>query len=156
MLWYRRIVNFDSRQQVQMIEQVKTFTTDSGTALRARLDDYTKRLKAWFGRPWDLQRVGKLVALLGALGALGFILWRLVGQGWQRWRQWRRPAEYDPVRRAAGRWLGRVRANPAAREVVADLQRLRYGRKESWPEPRAVFKRARQVGRARTPSAPRR
>ena len=30
-LWYRRIVNFDSRQQVEMMEQVKTFTTGSSS-----------------------------------------------------------------------------------------------------------------------------
>ncbi len=31
--------------------------------------------------------------------------------------------------------------------VIHDLQRLRYGRRETWPEPRAVFRRARQARR---------
>lgn len=143
-LWYRRIVNFDSRQQVQMIEQVKSFTTDSGNVLRARLDEFSKRVREWLARPWDWKRIGKLVVGLGLAGAALWALARAGRHGWQRWSRWRRPSEYDPVRRAAGQWLGRVRAYPKVPpEVLRDLQQLRYGRRESWPEPRGVFKRAR-------------
>jgi hypothetical protein len=67
----------------------------------------------------------------------------------QRWRQWRRPGACDPVRVAAGRWLTRLPRRADTRDVVAELQRLRYGRRETWPEPRSVFKRARQAGRNR-------
>jgi len=146
-LWYRRIVNFDSRAQVQMIDQVKSFTTDTGQILRARLEDFTKRLRAWLARPWDLARAGRLGGrLLGAAALLWSLVW-LGRSGWRRWQAWRRPDRYDPVRREAGRWLARVRAVPEAGEVVADLRRLRYGRRETWPEPRGVFKRARRVRR---------
>jgi len=31
--------------------------------------------------------------------------------------------------------------------VVAELQRLRYGRRETWAEPKGVFRRARQVAK---------
>ena len=51
----------------------------------------------------------------------------------------------DPVRRTAGKWLGRLRQKSEDSDVVPDLQRLRYGRRETWPEPRAVFKRARKA-----------
>lgn len=146
-LWYRRIVNFDSRQQVQMIEQVKSFTTDSGTAMRARLEEFSKRLKAWLTRPWDAARLLRLLGQGAGVAALGWIVWRLTGQGWQRWQLWRRPAEHDPVRRTAGVWLGRLRQGAAQSEVVGDLQRLRYGRRETWPEPRVVFRRAKQARR---------
>ena len=148
-LWYRRIVSFDSRTQVQMIEQVKTFTLDSGTALRARLEDVSKRFKAWFLRPWDARRVGKAAGLAVMLAAA---LWGLLRLGqWVavRWQVWRRPGEFDPVRRTAGRLLARLHALPEAGEVVEDLRRLRYGRRETWPEPRGVFKRARQARRGR-------
>jgi len=144
-LWYRRIVNFDSRQQVQMIEQVKTFTTDSGSALKVQLDEISKRLKEWLARPWNAARIGRSIGLSAVVAGLGWVLWRLAGLGWQRWRQWRKPAEYDPVRRTAGRWLGRLRQRAEQSDVVPDLQRLRYGRRETWPEPRAVFRRARRV-----------
>ena len=161
-LWYRRIVNFDSRQQVQMIEQVKTFTTDSGSALKLRLEAFGKSLKEWLARPWDAGRIVRSLGWGAGAAGLGWLLWRLAGRGWQRWQFWRRPAEYDPVRRTAGQWLGRLRQpaedQPAPRlrlagreqeidVVVGDLQRLRYGRRETWPEPRAVFKRAKQARR---------
>ena len=162
-LWYRRIVNFDSRQQVQMFDQAISVTKDSGQAMRARLEEFSLRLKAWLARPWDTARVLRILGQGAGVAALGWILWRLTGQGWQRWHHWRRPAEYDPVRRTAGVWLGRLRRPPtedhpsprlrmAGREqeidvVVGDLQRLRYGRRETWPEPRAVFRRARQARR---------
>lgn len=153
-LWYRRIVNFDSRQQVQIIEQVKTFTTDSGSALKARLEEIGRRLKEWLARPWDAARLGRALGWSIVTAGAGWLLWRLTGHGWQRWRQWRRPAEYDPVRRAAGRWLARLHQPAEDRgrrtedgEVVHELQRLRYGRRETWPEPQAVFRRARQARR---------
>jgi len=154
-IWYRRIVNFDSRTQVQMIESVKTFTVDSGAALRARLEEFSKRLKAWLYRPWDSRRVARLVGLGLVMIGAGWALVRLGQWGWMRWQGWRRPAEFDPVRRTAGKWLTRLRQTTDSRgqraedgEVVPDLQRLRYGRRETWPEPRGVFKRARKARRA--------
>ncbi|HVT72167.1 MAG TPA: DUF3488 and transglutaminase-like domain-containing protein [Lacunisphaera sp.] len=148
-LWYRRIVNFDSRTQVQMIEQVKSFTADSGAALRLWLEDASKRARAWLARPWSAARVGRAAGAVGAgLAALWAVV-RLTRAGWERWLGWRRPQEYDPVRRRAGRYLAQVRPLPLAGDVVADLQRLRYGRRETWPEPAGVFRRARQARRRR-------
>ncbi|MBI2813406.1 MAG: DUF3488 domain-containing protein [Opitutae bacterium] len=154
-LWYRRIVNFDSRAQVQMLDSVRTFTTDSGAALRARFDEFSKQLKAWLLRPWDAARTGRTARLaVGAL-ALGWLLVRLAQWAWVRWRMWRRPESSDPVRLKAGQWLTRLRRSDKWQgtsgkpdPVVADLRRLRYGRRETWPEPRGVFKRARLARRA--------
>lgn len=146
-LWYRRIVNFDARTQVQMIEQMKSFTTDSGTVLRARFDEFSKRLKAWLDRPWNAARTGRTAGLVAGIGALGWMVVRLGQWGWLRWQMWRRPREFDPVRRTAGKWLVRLRQPAADREIILDLQRLRYGRREGWPEPRGVFRRARQARR---------
>jgi len=154
-LWYRRIVNFDSRAQVQMLDQVKTFTTDSGAALRVRFDELAQRLKAWLQQPWDAGRVGRAAGLgLGTAG-LAWLLWRLGQWGWMRWQLWRRPQSFDPVRQKAGRWLGRLKESDPGQgtsdkpdPVVADLRRLRYGRRETWPEPRGVFRRARHARRA--------
>ena len=148
-LWYRRIVNFDSRQQVQMIESVKAFTTDSSTALRAQLEAFSKRLKSWLAQPWDAKRVAKTAGLGIGVAAFTWIFGRLVRTGWQHWRRRGRPASYDPVRQAAGQWLGRIAecgVRTAEWQMVrADLQRLRYGRRETWPEPHTVFRRARQA-----------
>lgn len=166
-LWYRRVVSFDARQQVELMDSVKTTTTSTGDVLRARLEEWAKRLKAWFAGPWNWQRAGRVLA--GASATVLLALGLVRGAGWlrARWRQWRDPRALDPVRREAGRALARIRgrrtedggprtedggrktedgglmADDAA--VVADLERLRYGRRETWPEPRGVFKRARRV-----------
>lgn len=157
-IWYRRIVSFDSRAQVQMIDTVKAYTSDSGSALRLRFEEFTKRLKTWYLRPWDAARFGRLAGAVAGLVALGWALLRLGQWSWFRWLGWRRPHEFDPVRRTAGRWLTRLRearsdkgqvTRDKSETVISDLQRLRYGRRETWPEPRGVFKRAQKARRAR-------
>jgi hypothetical protein len=109
------------------------------------------RFDAWLRAPWNGRRasvwLGVALALAGGL--------------WAGWRFRFSIAEAmpgtrrrDPVRAAAGRWLARVRARveggvPEAAAVIADLQRLRYGARETWPEPMEVFHRARRASRRR-------
>ncbi len=166
-LWYRRIVNFDSRAQVQMIEQVKSFTTDWGVALRVHFAAFTEAFRAWIRKPWNVARVGSNAGLMVLFAALGWGLARLGQWSWVRWQVWRRPREFDPVRREAGRLLARLRLQHGGRrsgdggpsfakasdgrqmaddgDIIQDLRRLRYGRRETWPEPRGVFKRAKRA-----------
>ena len=155
-IWYRRIVSFDSRQQVEMMDQVKTFTTDSGTRLRAAFEVFGQRLRNWLTAPWDKARIGRAIGTAAASLAL---LWALVSglrRGWRHWRSWRAPQKIDPIRVEAGTYLGLWRekltarpeaATAEAREIVSLLQRIRYGRRETWPDPKRVFKRAKQARR---------
>jgi hypothetical protein len=106
-------------------------------------------LRHWLQRPWDARRVaGWLGAALLATG--GALLWWRHGRAWW-WsvRGARRRGGADPVRREAGRWLRRMvecrTASGEPREVLAALQRLRYGPRHTWPEPQAVFRRARRT-----------
>lgn len=58
----------------------------------------------------------------------------------------------DPIRRKASKFLRRFQESGVGDEVVGErqasvvmeLNRLRFGRKESWPNPRIVFKEARR------------
>ncbi|HYC70614.1 MAG TPA: DUF3488 and transglutaminase-like domain-containing protein [Opitutaceae bacterium] len=155
-VWYRRIVNFDSRQQAEMVEAVKSFTTDGGQALRGRLEEWARAIRAWLTAPWDFARAGRWLGAAALLGAVGWALLRLARVASDRWRAWRRPDEFDPVRREAGRWLLRIAGVPGrpphAGESLAaarqDLERLRFGHRGTWPEPREVFRRARRALRA--------
>jgi hypothetical protein len=58
----------------------------------------------------------------------------------------------DPVRREAGRWLVRLKAEAGsdlgAWRVAADLERLRFGPSATWPDPRATFVAARRAVRS--------
>ena len=154
-IWYRRIVNFDAKQQVKMLEDVKSFTTDSGAVLKKRLEALTLKLKTWLAGPWDFARVGKVFQLIAGLALMVWAVMR--AWHWTRlaWWIWRDPGNYDPVRGEAGRWLGKLtphsesafEKNETLERVRRELLRLRYGRRETWPEPRQVFRQARQARR---------
>jgi transglutaminase-like putative cysteine protease len=159
-LWYRRVVSFDTRQQVELADSVKSATTGAAELWRARLEAWAKFVKAWLARPWDWGRMMRAVSVVSLAAAVIGALMMLARAAWLRWQAWRNPDAFDPVRREAGRALARLRGRraedggPATENkeiptVIADLERLRYGRRETWPEPRAVFQRARAAGRMR-------
>jgi hypothetical protein len=84
---------------------------------------------------------------------VAIVLWGRHGRAWWwRVRGARRHGGTDPVRREAGRWLRKLvegrEAKGESMDVWADLQRLRYGSRGTWPEPQAVFRRARRAQRA--------
>jgi hypothetical protein len=158
--WYRRIVNFDQRSQVETLKAVKEATENSGRQLRALLTGTVQRLKAWLAGPWDGRRVAKLLTVLAAIAGTGWA-WREFGRGWWgRFRSGTRGLRMDPVRAEAGRWIRRCSEmadrNSEKSGVVAELQRLRFGRRETWAEPEAVFRKARravrEVRRGRPPT----
>jgi len=150
--WYRRIVSFDQQAQAQTLKAVKQATQESGRRLREALLEAFAATKAWLAKPWDPGRVMVLVTTIAGAAGIAWAGWRLrfrfLEIGWTRRRG------LDPVRREAGRLLVRWRAmNPqgpamAGDEqdaVVADLQRLRFGPREAWPDPEKIFRRARRA-----------
>jgi hypothetical protein len=148
-LWYRRIVSFDQRTQLALLVSIKETTGNIGAAVRDALDRASAAVRRWLQQPWSGRRVaGWLGGTLLVAGAALFG-WRQ-GRTW-RWRRagGRHPGASDPVRREAGRWLRRLEAHRRAKggdpAVWADLQRLRYGPHATWPEPPAVFRRARRT-----------
>jgi hypothetical protein len=119
--------------------------------------------------PWDGERIIKAVATVTLV--VGIVWWWMAqGRTWVRGRwQWGGARRGDPVRATAGRWLGEIaetgfripdggrRADAGANgsgadeevhAVVAELQRVRFGARETWVEPEGVFRRARRVVRA--------
>lgn len=149
-IWYRRIVNFDQRTQVAMVDQVRSFTSNSGQAIRARMDAWGKALKEWLAQPWSGGRMARVFAWLIGIAAGLWVFGVLVRSAWTRWRAWRRPGEYDPVRREAGRWLARLawvegwNGEPGP-PLRASLLRLRFGPRGSWPDPRLIFREAKRA-----------
>lgn len=165
--WYRRIVSFDQRSQVETLRAVKEATQNAGKRFRQALENSLTRIRGWMAAPWDARRVLKA---LGSLAILGLFAWWWVAFGREWWRIVARPrgrTNEDPVRRQASYWLRQVSsareslagggapagalAPPTAdaiTSVLPDLQRLRYGRRDTWPAPPTVFRRARQAVRA--------
>ena len=149
-LWYRRIVSFDQRSQLETLKAMKDATENSGRRLRRAVEEMIASAKAWLTSPWDVRRFGQLAGVIGAVGGVGW-LWRAFGRGW--WRRSRRGGRRDdPVRREAGQWLGRMSGAgstvPQGSGVLAELQRLRFGARETWSAPAQIFRQARQTLRA--------
>jgi len=148
--WYRRIVNFDQKSQIELVRDAKKMADERLRAFKKILRRELDLLKDWLASPWDTGRVMAWVAavLLAVGGALG---WRLVGRGaWMRWRSGRAHGRrIDPVRREAGRWLRKVaEAGLSSADLArakSELEQLRYGPQSRWPEPLAVFRRTRRA-----------
>ena len=150
--WYRRVVNFDQRAQVETLKAVKEATENSGKQLRAALTQLVDSMKAWLTAPWDARRLAKLLGGLAAGVGLAWG-WRTFGLGW--WRRFRSATAAhpgDPVRARAGGWLRALAelpgTGPETADVRVELQRLRFGARATWPDPEPVFRRARQALRA--------
>ena len=150
-LWYRRIVSFDQRTQIALLVGLKETTGRFGAAVRALLENAFGPLRSWRNRPWAAGWAWCWLAGAGAVLAAGVLWWRrTLGWWWWRARGWRREG-MDPVRREAGRWLRKM-GGPDRRQVedgavLAELQRLRYGPRPTWPQPPLVFRRARRAVR---------
>lgn len=150
--WYRRVVSFDQRSQVETLKAVKDATQRSGRWLRDSLAAGARNVRDWLAAPWHLVRflrVGLTVVL-----AAGLVWWwRAQGRAWVlRIVRGRRGRGEHPVRREASYWLARLtRAQNRDAEgaaVVDELQRLRFGASGTWSDPEGTFRRARRAVRA--------
>ncbi len=161
MFWYRRIVDFDRSSQAELTRGAKEVIESRAKRLKAIINRRLEAIGAWLQAPWDVRRLATWTAVIVTVLAL-VLGWRTYGRGfWMRWRSGfgltRRGV--DPVRREAGRWLRRLseqetelenEAGVARTEVVqvrAELQRLRYGPRQSWPSPQGAFRRAKRACR---------
>ena len=150
MFWYRRVVQFDRADQTSLVRSLQERTQSSGQWMRQWMQTQSSRLQGWLRRPWDFSRFLNVGLAAAAVAGVGYF-WVRHGRGWWRKSLFTRGGG-DPVRREAGIWLRRiadkVEAAPQDAEFEATkalLQRLRYGRWENRPDPKAVFDRARRL-----------
>ncbi|MFT3781851.1 MAG: DUF3488 and transglutaminase-like domain-containing protein [Nibricoccus sp.] len=149
LLWYRHIVNFDRAEQQQVFRTIKESTERTGREIRERVLGVIAQVREWLARPWSWSRGWRtagwsllaLSVVVGCFMAVRRYVSRL-----------RRKSRFvlDPVRREAGRWLTRLQSADASADAVVlreQLQRLRYGRKETWPDSRRVLKAAKCAAR---------
>ncbi len=149
--WYRRIVNFDQQSQLETLRAVKEATENVGARLRAWIEAAGETVREWIRQPWDVRRTGTIVIAGMVLAAV--LAWVLRRGGFSifdfRFSSGRRRS--DAVRMEAGKWLRRVgacRARDVQCEAVArELERLRFGARETWGEPKVVFRGARRAWR---------
>ena len=154
MFWYRRIVDFDQKAQAEFARGAKQAIQSRAQQFKLSLQRWLKEVGEWLQRPWEVRRL--LTGAAVVAGAVATVLgWQYYGRDfWRWWRSGLTRSGLDPVRREAGHWLRRIRTgSPETDEVVewlqvqAELERLRYGPKASWPDAREAFRRARRACR---------
>ena len=149
MFWYRRIVDFDQSSQVELARDAKNAIETYAKALKTVINEKLRAVTEWLRRPWDFARL--LAWVFVVVTALGMVLgWRYYGRvTWLRLRSGMTRRGTDPVRREAGRWLRKLAERGGYEDgnadVRAELERLRYGPRQSWPNPQGAFRRAKRA-----------
>lgn len=156
MFWYRRIVDFDHNSQAELAREAKSAIQTYAKSLKEEINHRLEAISEWLRRPWDVARLAAWVFVVVTAFSL-VVGWRRYGRGlWMRWRSGMSRPGADPVRREAGRWLRRLTESQAGRSdeayvlVKAELERLRYGPRQSWPNPQKAFRRAKSACRQQT------
>jgi len=158
--WYRRIVNFDQNDQIEMASSAKAVWEELTKGLSERMRAVLSELKAWGTRPFSRENLLHAI-LLAALCLSGFFFWR--ARYWWiggLFRLLRRPKKLDPVRRQASRYLRLLKARAAWSGVEgfdagpcsvlqAKLKALRFGPEVELRHAKPVFVEARRFLRRR-------
>jgi hypothetical protein len=138
-LWFRRVIQFDSADQALVAESVKglglvsfDWLKDKAASIRERLKtDWKKGLQGgdWSGALLDL------VVPAGVVAALVVVIYLL--------QRRRRKELYETLmRRKAGQLLTSLSGTlPETARAHGDLLRIRYGPAKSWPEEPEQFLR---------------
>lgn len=150
MFWYRRIVDFDQNSQAELAREAKSAIESYAKNMKTVLNERLRAIGEWLRRPWDFARL--LAWVFVVVSAFSLVLgWRYYGRVlWLRWRSGMTRKGTDPVRREAGRWLRKLEdagrcESDEVRAVFAELQRLRYGPRLTWPSPQGAFRRAKRA-----------
>ncbi len=157
MQWYRRIVNFDQADQVELATTMIDLGDDLLAALSTRLKEMGDALQAWVTRPFSSRSVVRGVVLgLICLGVFG--VWR-TRYYWVDvlFRILRRRKGLGVVRREAARLLVRLRVRIEASgakdleldTVRAELEALRFGPEVPLSVARPTLKKAKRALRRR-------
>ncbi len=152
MLWYRRIVNFDEDAQKEAAVQLKEFITAYINVAELWATHVVFYLYEWARSPWNIWRILYMVTL-GIILISALLIQRNLALNFRELivAPFRRG---DPIRRKAGKLLRKIETSFQGEEsekpldwneVIARLRRLRFGPKESWPNPRIVFREARRL-----------
>ncbi|MEM8867267.1 MAG: DUF3488 and transglutaminase-like domain-containing protein [Verrucomicrobiota bacterium] len=154
--WYRRVVNFDQDDQIEMAATLGEVTKQMFHDFKARMNAAMDGVRAWLASPFtgfNLQAGAGIVTLLLLAYGSWRLRYRILGVVF---RIFRRPAVLDPVRRQSSRLLQRLRRRTAStvpgvrweneyKHVSQDLEALRFGPPVNLTDANPVFAQARRV-----------
>ncbi len=169
MVWYRRVVNFDQSDQMEMASGLKDYSLAAYEDLKRDISAAWTRFKVWLLSGWNREKTIEVLLWIAgvcfAIVALRY-LWRMLREAAGRGGPWAGLMGGDPIRRQAGKLLiafrplwhqKREMAQPQGgspeslsrwQEALEGLQRIRFGPAEDRPDHRAVFKEAKRLMRA--------
>lgn len=150
--WYRRIVNFEQKDQIELAMSLKDRVQDFSKEFSKKVKAAVAQLKAWVSQPLS---GGSLIGLFFLLAPL-FTMWML----WKArfalldlvYRLLRKPKALDPVRRRASGYLKRIQRKYGEHfppDLKLELQTLRFGPMSAQGNARATFAKAKSVLRSR-------
>lgn len=148
LIWYRRIVDFDQKDQAEMISGVQHWFEVIGTTARALAVDVVAAVKEWLKHPLELNQtvIRLLIFIVSIFGLV------LIGRDIRRRVSRREGGSHEKsVRRKAEewlRWLDSAELTAGADGLKGDLLSLRYAKLGDWHEPTKVFERCRMARKA--------
>ena len=148
--WYRRIVNFDQADQIDMALGIKGFWGRFAEPIRERFRESFQEFKQWVAHPFTGMNWLPWVIVLFAMIAV-WATWR-VRYSLRRFlaRLLGRAAPMDPVRRQASVYLHRLQKREVSGPVLDELKALRFGPTLETRLAGEVFKRAKAALRKRS------
>ena len=151
MLWYRRIVNFDEQAQKEVVILMKDFFLAYIQVAEEWVISAAKEVYSWIVAPWSTKKFLYSMSSL-VVAILVLLFQRKLALNYRELflATFRRG---DPIRCKASKVLKKYEtkhrdltddAKGKRESVILDLKRLRFGRRDSWSNPRIVFKEARR------------
>ena len=150
--WYRRIVNFEQKDQIELAMSLKDRVQEFSKEFTKKMKAAAAQFKEWVSQPLS---GGSLIRFC--------ILFACILTFWMLWkarfvvldlifRLLRKPKALDPVRRQASDYLKRIQRKHGANfqpDLKLELQALRFGPMSAPQEAKATFAMAKRILRSR-------
>ena len=155
--WYRRIVNFDQDDQIELAMTIGEVVKEYAKQIKERAQFWMAELKIWLAAPFSKDRILQAGCFVVAGLLVYAVWWSRYGwlSFWHRWRK--RPEALAPVRRQAGKYLARLKRklsattrdehSEQANEVRNLLEAIRFGPQIEIGAAKETFSKARRVMR---------
>ncbi len=154
--WYRRVVDFDQEDQVQIALSIKEVAQEFFATATERAKFWLSVFRETLTEPFSASSMMRLAGIVVLIFCLYLIWWSRYG--WMSlWHQMRRkPKMLSPVRVQAGRYLALIRTRSergdlpdSLNQMRAHLEEIRFGPDVSFGSAKSTFRKARRLLRAR-------
>jgi transglutaminase-like putative cysteine protease len=157
-LWYRRVVNFDNQDQIELLNGFSAMAEELMQNARAKLNSLAGEFKAFVRDPFNKERLTLFGTAFVTLFAFYFIIRilmnRIRARAYFKFFGTRKRKRITQLkdRVLAGQLLERYRkrimgekVSEAVRDSMSELTVIRFGSVNAWPTVSPVLKRARKL-----------